>query len=349
MEARIEVGVLGATGMVGQHFIKFLQGHPWFDLTWLGASDRSAGKKYRDAAKWHLDGPTPAGVADMIVQDSKPGKAPKLMFSAMDASVATEIEQAFANAGHVVVSNSKNHRMDLDVPLLVPEINYEHLKLIPGQQRLRGWKGQIVTNPNCSTIVLTMGLGPLKQFGITKVIATTMQAISGAGYPGVASMDITANVIPFIGGEEEKMQQETQKILGHFAGDHIEPLAAKVSAHCNSVPVVNGHTVTVSVELSASPSEADLRNAFERFSSVPQERNLPSAPKRPVQYMPESDRPQPRKDAERDRGMATFVGRLRPCPVFDWKFVALSHNTIRGAAGAAILNAELMHSEGMLD
>jgi aspartate-semialdehyde dehydrogenase len=267
----------------------------------------------------------------------------------MDASVATEIEQAFAQAGHVVVSNSKNHRMDRDVPLLVPELNPEHLKLIPFQQRARGWKGQIVTNPNCSTIVLTIALGPLKQFGITRVVATTLQAISGAGYPGVASMDIVGNVIPFIGGEEEKMQQETQKILGHYAGDRIEPLAAKVSAHCNRVAVVDGHTVTVSVELSSNPGEADLRHAFETFSSVPQERNLPSAPKHPVQYMPESDRPQPRKDAERDRGMATFVGRLRPCPVFDWKFVALSHNTIRGAAGAAVLNAELMHSEGLLD
>src|SRR5437870_635102 len=222
METRIEVGILGATGMVGQHFINFLQGHPWFDVTWLGASDRSAGKKYRDAAKWHLDGTTPASVADLIVQDSKPnGAAPRLMFSAMDASVATEIEQAFANAGHIVVSNSKNHRMDRDVPLLVPEINPDHLKLIPGQQKARGWKGQIVTNPNCATVSLTMGLAPLKPFGITRVIVTTLQAISGAGYPGVPSMDINANVIPFIGGEEPKMEQETQKIMGQFKGDHI--------------------------------------------------------------------------------------------------------------------------------
>jgi aspartate-semialdehyde dehydrogenase len=267
----------------------------------------------------------------------------------MDASVATEIEQAFAAAGHVVVSNSKNHRMDQDVPLLVPEVNPDHLKLVPGQQRLRGWKGQIVTNPNCSTVVLTMGLGPLKKFGIQKVIATTLQAISGAGYPGVPSMDITGNVIPYIGGEEEKMQQETQKILGTLRADHIEPLAAKVSAHCNRVPVVDGHTVTVSVEFSAKPSAEDVINAFETFRSLPQERDLPSAPRRPVQYMPESDRPQPRKDVERERGMAAFIGRVRPCPVFDYKFVALGHNTVRGAAGAAVLNAELMHSEGMLD
>jgi aspartate-semialdehyde dehydrogenase len=346
---KIDVGILGATGMVGQHFIKFLDGHPMFHLTWLGASERSAGKRYSEAAKWHLGAALPDGIAEMKVSDSKPGNAPKLLFSAMDASVATEIEQAFAKAGHIVVSNSKNHRMDRDVPLLVPEINPDHLRLIPGQQRARGWQGQIVTNPNCSTIVLTMGLAPLKQFGITRVIATTLQAISGAGYPGVPSMDIMGNVIPFIGGEEEKMQQETQKILGHFAGDHIEPLAAKVSAHCNRVPVVDGHTVTVSVEFSSSPSEADLRNAFETYSSVPQERNLPSAPKRPVQYLPEADRPQPRRDAERERGMAAFVGRLRSCAVFDWKFVALGHNTVRGAAGIAVLNAELMHSEGLLD
>jgi aspartate-semialdehyde dehydrogenase len=291
----------------------------------------------------------PGSVAGLPVEECKPGNAPRLLFSAMDASVATEIERAFAQAGHVVVSNSKNHRMDPDVPLLVPEVNPDHLKLIPGQQRNRGWKGQIVTNPNCSTIVLTMALGPLKTFGITRVITTTLQAISGAGYPGVASMDITANVIPYIGGEEEKMQQETQKILGDFRGDHIEPLHAKVSAHCNRVPVVDGHTVTVSVEFSAKPSEADLRHAFDSFAGVPQQRRLPSAPPHPVIYMDEKDRPQPRRDAEREHGMAAFIGRLRPCPVLDYKFVALSHNTVRGAAGAAVLNAELMHSEGMLD
>jgi aspartate-semialdehyde dehydrogenase len=346
---KIEVGILGATGMVGQHFIKFLDGHPLFELTWLGASERSAGKRYTDAAKWHLGGAAPESAARLTVDEAKPGNAPRLLFSAMDASVATEIEQAFAQAGHAVVSNSRNHRMDRDVPLIVPEINPDHLRLVPGQQRLRGWKGQIVTNPNCSTIVLTMGLAPLRQFGITRVVATTLQAISGAGYPGVASMDIMGNVVPFIGGEEEKMQQETQKIMGDFAGDHIAPLAAKVSAHCNRVPVVDGHTVCVSVEFSSQPTEAELRHAFETYRSVPQERGLCSAPKHPVQYMHEADRPQPRKDAERERGMAAFIGRLRPCPVFDWKFVALGHNTVRGAAGAAVLNAELMHSEGLLD
>ncbi|HLH20762.1 MAG TPA: aspartate-semialdehyde dehydrogenase [Bryobacteraceae bacterium] len=349
MQSPIEVGILGATGMVGQHFLRFLEGHPWFQVKWLGASDRSAGKRYRDAMAWHLSGAIPEAVAGLQVEECKPGNAPRLLFSAMDASVATEIERAFAEAGHVVVSNSKNHRMDADVPLLVPEINADHLRLIPAQQRARGWKGQIVTNPNCSTVGLTMGLGPLRQFGITKVIVTTMQAISGAGYPGVASMDITGNVVPFISGEEEKMEQETQKILGEFRGDRIEPLPARVSAHCNRVAVIDGHTETVSVEFASKPADADLRRAFDEFRGVPQERALPSAPARPVIYMDETNRPQPRKDVERERGMAAFIGRLRPCKVLDYKFVVLSHNTIRGAAGAAVLNAELMHSEGMLD
>ncbi len=339
---------MGATGMVGQHFIKFLDGHPQFDLTWLGASERSVGKKYTDAAKWHLGGNVPESTARLTVEDAKPGNAPQLLFSAMDASVATEIEQAFAAAGHTVVSNSRNHRMDADVPLLVPEINPEHLQLLPVQKKLRGWKGQIVTNPNCSTIVLTMALAPLKQFGIERVIATTMQAVSGAGYPGVPSMDILGNVVPYIGNEEEKMQEETQKIMGEFAGGHVVPLAAKVSAHCNRVAVIDGHTVTVSLQFSSKPSHADIVEAFDSFRGLPQARGLASAPARPVQYLREIDRPQPRKDAERDRGMAAFVGRLRECPVFDWKFVALGHNTVRGAAGAAVLNAELMMSEGLL-
>jgi aspartate-semialdehyde dehydrogenase len=347
---RIPVGVLGGTGMVGQHFIKFLRNHPWFEVTWVGASDRSAGKKYSDATAWRLDGEMPAGVRELTVNDSKPGNgAPRLMFSAMDASVATEIERAFAEAGHVVVSNSKNHRMEQDVPLLVPEINADHLKVMPLQQRQRGWKGQIATNPNCSTVVLTMGLAAFKPFGIKRVICTTLQAISGAGYPGVASMDINANIIPYIGGEEEKMQIETQKILGDFAGDRIVPLDAKVSAHCNRVPVVDGHTVTVSVELERKLSREEVIRAIQEFQGEPQKRKLPSAPAQPVVYMEAQDRPQPRRDVERENGMTVFVGRLRECPVLDWKFVALGHNTVRGAAGAAVLNAELMYSEGLLD
>ncbi len=348
-DRRIEVGVLGATGMVGQNFVKFLQNHPWFDLTWVGASDRSSGKKYRDATAWRLDGTMPEKTAELTVEDCKPGNAPRLLFSATDASVATEIEQAFAQAGHVVVSNSRNHRMDADVPLLIPEVNPGHLKMIPLQQKKRGWTGQLVTNPNCSTIVLAMALAPLRLFGITRVVATTMQAISGAGYPGVASIDINGNVVPFIGGEEEKMQQETQKILGDLTPEGFRPLAAKVSAHCNRVAVTNGHMVATSFELSSRPSETDIIEALENFRSTPQERNLPSAPPKPIIYMSDKDRPQPRRDVERENGMTVFVGRLRECPVLGYKFIALGHNTVRGAAGAAVLNGELMYSEGLLD
>ncbi len=346
---QIEVGILGGTGMVGQHFIRFLEGHPWFKLTWLGASDRSAGKKLRDATSWRLDSEMPRAAADIMVSDSKVGNAPRLVFSAMDASVATEIEQAFAQAGHIVVSNSRNHRMEPDVPLLVPEINACHLSVVNAQQSNRGWKGFIVTNPNCSTIVLTMALAPLAQFGIKRVIASTMQAVSGAGYPGVPSMDILGNVVPHIGGEEEKMQEETQKILGSVRDGRFVPLDARVSAHCNRVAVLDGHTVVASVEFEKGPDLRDAQAAIETFSGKPQERNLPSAPPNPVIYVPQQDRPQPRRDALRENGMSTFVGRLRECPVLHLKFVACGHNTIRGAAGAAVLNAELMMSEGLLD
>lgn len=335
--------------MVGQEFVSFLRDHPWFHLTWLGASDRSAGKRYHEATTWRLGGETPAYVRDIVVSDSVPKGAPKLVFSAMDASVATEIEQAFANAGHAIVSNSRNHRMDADVPLLVPEANADHLELLQTQQQVRGWPGAIVTNPNCSTVVLVMALAPLKQFGIKKAIVTTMQAISGAGYPGVASLDILGNVVPFIGGEEPKLESETQKILGTFAGTKIEPLDAKVSASCNRVPVVDGHTICVSVEFEKKPTEGEIIAALNSFRGVPQQKKLPSAPAQPVIYMELENRPQPRRDVERENGMAVFVGRLRKCPVLDYKFVALGHNTVRGAAGAAVLNAELMKVQGMLE
>ena len=291
----------------------------------------------------------PPEAAEIVVSDSTTGSAPKVVFSAMDASVATEIERAFAQAGHVVVSNSRNHRMEADVPLIVTEVNADHLQLLKTQRAVRGWKGLIVTNPNCSTITLTMALAPMAKFGIQRLIVATMQAVSGGGYPGVASMDILGNVVPYIGSEEEKMEQETQKILGMFKDDAVIPLAAKVSAHCNRVAVVDGHLVTTSVEFSEKPSVKDLRAVIEGFCSVPQARNLPSAPKRPVIYMPQQDRPQPRRDVSRENGMAVFVGRLRECPVLDVKFLACGHNTIRGAAGAAVLNAELMASEGLLD
>ena len=349
MENKIEVGVLGATGMVGQQFINQLQGHPWFELTWLGASERSAGKPYREAANWTLDGDMPASVADQIVQACMPADSPRLMFSAMDAAVAGPIEQAFAGAGCLIVSNSRNHRMEDDVPLLIPEINADHLGLISIQRKNRGWSGAIVTNPNCSTIAMTMGLAPLKPFGITKILAATMQAISGAGYPGMPSMDIVGNVVPYIGGEEPKMESETQKILGDFSGTGVVNLPAAVSAHCNRVGVVDGHTVAVSVSLDQSPSIDELKEAFASFRGVPQQKDLPTAPKQPVHLMAADDRPQPRKDALIEGGMAVSVGRVRECPVLDYKFVVLAHNTIRGAAGAAVLNAELLRSEGLLD
>ena len=335
--------------MVGQHFIRFLEGHPWFKLTWLGASDRSAGKNLKDATAWRLDGDMPDHAAAMVVSDSKPGNAPRLVFSAMDASVATEIEREFARAGHIVVSNSRNHRMEPDVPLLVPEINPGHLSLLHSQQRNRGWKGMIVTNPNCSTIVLSLALAPLAQFGIERVIAATLQAVSGAGYPGVPSIDILANVIPHIAGEEEKIEQETQKILGATSNGQAVPLNARVSAHCHRVAVADGHTVAVSVEFSSKPAVERMQHAIEHFRGIPQDRNLPSAPSRPIIYMPQQDRPQPRRDVSRENGMSVLVGRLRECAVLHAKFVACGHNTIRGAAGAAVLNAELMVSEGFLD
>ncbi len=345
----IEVGVLGGTGMVGQHFVRFLQGHPWFKLAWLGASDRSAGKRYKDATAWRLEGDMPSEVQDIVVAECKTGSAPRLVFSAMDASVATEIEREFAQGGHIVVSNSRNHRMETDVPLLVPEINAGHLGLIRIQQRNRGWKGMIVTNPNCSTVVLTMALAPLLPFGIERVFATTMQAVSGAGYPGVASLDILGNVVPFIGGEEDKMQQETQKILGHLSDGKVIPLPTRVSAQCNRVAVTDGHVVAASVALAKKPSLDQLRTAINEFKGLPQQKKLPSAPAQPVVYLEQQDRPQPRRDAARDNGMTVTVGRLRECPVLDLKFVACGHNAIRGAAGAAVLNAELMVSEGFLD
>jgi len=348
MERRIDVGVLGATGMVGQQFVLQLANHPWFRLTWLGASERSAGQRYGEAAPWRLPTPPPRDVAEMRVEAAQPGNAPELVFSAMDASVAGEIEQAFARSGHVVVSNSRNHRLDADVPLLIPEVNGDHIGLIAKQRALRGWPGAIVTNPNCSTVFLAMALAPLRVFGLQSVIVTTLQALSGAGYPGVASLDAVANVIPFIDGEEAKMETETKKILGALAGDHIEPHPVAVSAQTTRVPVINGHTESIAVSLEARPSIDDVREALLRFSGPPQRHGLPTAPLQPIVYLPEQNRPQPRLDVDRDHGMTVSIGRLRTCPVLGYKFIALGHNTVRGAAGAAVLNAELLVAEGVL-
>jgi aspartate-semialdehyde dehydrogenase len=346
--AQIEVGILGATGMVGQQFIALLATHPWFKVTWLGASQRSEGKAYRDAAAWRLPTPAPADVSKLIVEQAAPGRAPKLVFSGLDSSVAGEIEGAFAAAGHLIVSNSKNYRMDANVPLVIPEVNADHLKLLEGQAAARGWTGRIVTNPNCSTVVLSMALAPLRQFGLKTAIITTLQAISGAGYPGVASWDILGNVIPFIDGEEEKIQSETQKILGSLARGRVDPHPVVVSASTTRVPVHNGHTESISVKLDQAAPHDAIVAAFNGFRGRPQELGLPSAPPQPVVYLEERNRPQPALDVNRDGGMTVSVGRLRPCPVLDHKFVALGHNTIRGAAGVAILNAELMHREGFL-
>jgi aspartate-semialdehyde dehydrogenase len=349
MDKKIEVGILGATGTVGQRFVQLLENHPWFELKWLGASDRSAGKSYREATSWQLEGQPPAEIAERAVEECVPGKAPRLVFSSMSGSLAGEIERDFAAAGHIVVSNSSHYRMTPDVPLLVPEINPGHLGLLTTQRRDRGWEGAIVTNPNCAAVVLVIPLAALRPFGIRKVAVTTFQAVSGAGYPGVPSLDILGNVIPYIGGDEEKkLESETQKILGSLEGDHIEPLPFMVSASCNRVPSVDGHLISASVEFERRPEWGEILEALASFSGLPQERGLPSAPKRPIHYMEAPDRPQPRKDSGLERGMATAVGRLRECSLFHWKFAALSHNVLRGAAGAALLNAEMMKSEGLL-
>lgn len=341
----IEVGVLGATGMVGQQFIARLARHPWFTVTWLAASERSEGKRYADAAPWRLATPMPEAVAGMTVHACEPGKGPKVVFSALDAKAADLIEHVFAAAGHVVLSNARTHRMDPLVPLLIPEVNADHLSLLAEQRRVKGWPGAIVTNPNCAGIVLAMSLAPLRQFGIRLVQVTTLQAVSGAGYPGVASLDILGNVIPFIGGgEEEKLQTETLKILGRAEA----PLDAVVSAQVTRVPVIDGHTTAVSVELESRPSVDDVLKVLRAFRGRPQELKLPTAPDPALVVLDAENRPQPRLDVDRGDGMAVSVGRVRPCPVLTHRYVALGHNTIRGAAGASILNAELMKADGLI-
>ncbi len=347
----MRVGLLGATGMVGQRFVLQLDGHPWFRLAWLGASERSAGRSYAEAARWVQDRPIPEGVAGMVVQPAAPaGDCPDLVFSAMDASVAGGIERAFAGAGHLVVSNSRNHRLDADVPLIIPEVNPDHMRLLARQRRERGWPGAIVTNPNCSTVTLTMALAPLRPFGIRRVLATTLQAVSGAGYPGMAAVDMIGNVVPFIGGEEDKLSVETRKLLGELreGAGAVEPADVSVSAHCNRVATVDGHLVCASVELDARPSPEEARDAMAAFRGRPQELELPSAPRRPVRVVDGADRPQPRRDVMAGDGMAVTVGRVRECPLLGLKFVALGHNTIRGAAGAAVLNGEMLTAEGWL-
>jgi aspartate-semialdehyde dehydrogenase len=343
MQKKIPVGILGATGIVGQRFVQMLENHLWFEIAWLAASDRSEGKPYAEAARWRMKTTMPARIAGMTVSPATPQDAPKVIFAALDSSIAAELEPQFAEAGCAVVTNSSALRMRPDVPLVIPEVNADHIKLIDNQVWRRQKGGFAITNPNCSAIGLVMALAPLqKRFGIETVIAVTMQAVSGAGYPGVASLDILGNVIPYISKEEEKMEEETLKLLGTVNGTAIEPAAFGMSAHCNRVAVEDGHTESVSIKLKKKVSPEDIISAWTEFRGEPQSLRLPTAPEQPLRYVTAVDRPQPRFDVDAGAGMATTVGRLRPCSVLDWKFTVLSHNTIRGAAGAALLNAELL-------
>ena len=349
MSSKYPIGILGATGMVGQRYIQLLENHPWFEIVWLAASDRSSGKPFGEAAKWRLDTPLPERIAGMTVAPAEPEGAPKIIFASVDAAIASEMEPRFAAAGCGVVSNSSAFRMAPNVPLVIPEVNAEHLRLIEEQPWRRESGGYIVTNSNCTAMGLVLALKPIAdRFGITQIFATTMQAVSGAGYPGVASMDILDNVVPYIGNEEEKMEAETLKLLGRLEGSAVTPLAARISASCNRVPVVDGHTLSASIKLGRPATREEILAAWAEFRPLAGQ-DLPSAPEQPVEWAPQNDRPQPRLDRNRGKGMTVTVGRLRPCGLLDWKFTVLSHNTIRGAAGATILNAELLASLGKLD
>ncbi len=355
MERR-KVGILGATGTVGQRFVQMLAAHPWFEIGWLAASDRSAGKTYGQACRWKLGTPMPAEIAAMPMQPNVPelavGDLPPIIFAALDAEIARDLEPKFAAAGCAVVSNSSAFRMTSDVPLVVPEVNADHLELIERQtwrSENGGRGGYVVTNPNCCAIGLVMALKPIEErFGIESLFVSTMQAVSGAGYPGVPSLDILGNVVPFIKNEEEKLEEECGKLLGRFAGSHVERLPVKLSAHCNRVAVEDGHTECVSVKLGRPAERDEILAAWREFQPL-RGLHLPSAPEQPVEFAEAIDRPQPRLDRMRGRGMAATVGRLRPCSLLDWKFVVLSHNTIRGAAGAAVLNAEVLARLGKFD
>ena len=349
MSTKLPVGILGATGIVGQRFIQMLEQHPWFEVSWLAASDRSEGRTYAEAARWRLKTAIPARIANMTVSPAKPEGAPKIIFAALDATIARELEPQFAAAGCAVVSNSSALRMQPDVPLVIPEVNGDHIRLIDKQSWRGASGGYVVTNPNCSAIGLVLALAPLhRAFTLETVMAVTMQAVSGAGYPGVASLDILGNVIPYIAKEEEKMEEETQKLLGTLNGSHVDPAPFAMSAQCNRVAVEDGHTESVAVRLKRKAAPEEIIAAWNNFQAEPQKLRLPSAPPQPVVYMTAPDRPQPRFDVDLGAGMTTAVGRLRKCNVLDWKFTVLSHNTIRGAAGAALLNAEFLKAKGYL-
>jgi aspartate-semialdehyde dehydrogenase len=343
---KIPVAILGATGCVGQKFIQLLSQHPWFQIVAVCASERSVGKRYRQAVNWLMPVPLPQDVGNLEVLPCEPSLNCSLVFSGLDASVAGEIETRFAQAGYPVVSNSRNHRLDPHVPLLVAEVNPDHLELVRTQSFE---KGMIVTNPNCSAMGLVVALKPLiDQFGIEAVQVVTLQALSGAGYPGVASLDIIDNVIPYIKGEEEKLEKEPLKILGRLQQGRVEEASFVISAQCNRVPILDGHLECVSVKLKKSATQEEMIQAWRSFSAEPQQLNLPSAPFQPIHYFDEENYPQPRLHRHLDKGMAVSIGRLRSCPLLDYRFVLLSHNTVRGAAGAAILNAELMVCKGLI-
>jgi aspartate-semialdehyde dehydrogenase len=345
-ENKFRAGILGATGLVGQRLVQLLANHPWFELTEVAASERSSGKKYSEAVNWHLDSPNPA--ADLLVKGLEPALDCDFVFSALDSSVAGSAEAEFARAGYPVISNCKNHRMSPDVPLLIPEVNAAHVDAIPVQQRNRGYgSGFIVTNPNCSTAGLVLVLKPLADaFGLEKIFVVTMQAISGAGYPGVPSVDILGNVVPFIAGEEEKMQEEPQKLLGRWDGSRFVEAGLGISAHCNRVPVENGHLECLSVSLKKVATLREVREALRDFAVNEDLATLPTALQNPVIVLDEENRPQPRRDVNAGNGMAAVVGRVRECPLLDVKLTLLSHNLLRGAAGGALLNAELLASRG---
>ena len=349
---RREVAILGATGVVGQNFVQLLEGHPWFKISLLAASERSAGKSYREASGWRSNVELSDEIAETTVVKTDLDSIVKaggvdFIFSALPGNLAGPVEEEFA-AEYPVISKASAHRLESDIPLLIPEVNPEHLSLIPIQRERRRWKGFISTDPNCSTIQLALTLKPLMSFGLRKVLVTTMQALSGAGYPGVASLDIADNVIPFISGEEEKMENESKKILGVFNGSSIDPAAITLSASCSRVDVRDGHLESVFVELESDPGIEDVKTAFKEFAGEPQRLKLPSAPKRPIIVREEVDRPQPLYDRMAGKGMSVVVGRLRRDPILTLKYLCLGHNTIRGAAGAGILSAELMAAKGIL-
>ena len=347
MTAKIPVSILGATGTVGQKFVRLLAEHPWFEIAAVAASEQSAGKRYGDIVRWREATPLAERVAAMTVARCEPTIPGRIAFSAIEADIAGEVEQSFARVGVYVVTNTKTHRMDPDIPLLIPEINHEHLGLLTRQQRERGWSGGIVANPNCSTAGLVLGVAPLhRAFGVQKLFVATMQAVSGAGYPGVASLDALGNVIPFIGGEEEKMELETAKILGGYSRESVTPADIATSAHTNRVPVVDGHLEVVSIGFSRRVTPGEAIAALEEFRAEGDVARLPSTPSRPVEVDRRPDRPQSRLDIDRGAGMTVTVGRVRPCNLLDIRLVLLSHNTIRGAAGAAIQNAELLVARG---